>query len=30
MVIRIPIEVQTSESTEIRQLLDRIDKAETK
>ena len=28
MVIRIPIEVQTSESTEIRELLDRIDRAE--
>lgn len=30
MVIRIPIEIQTSESTEIRQLLDRIDAAESK
>jgi len=30
MVIRIPIEVQTSESTEIRELLDRIDRAEGK
>jgi len=30
MVIRIPIEVQTSESTEIRSLLDRIDQAESK
>ena len=30
MVIRIPVEVQTSESTEIRELLDRIDRAEGK
>jgi len=30
MVIRIPIEVQTSESTEIRELLDRISEADTK
>ena len=30
MVIRIPIEVQTSEATEIRELLDRIDRAEGK
>jgi len=30
MVIRIPIEVQTSESTEIRELLDRIERADDK